>query len=70
MALIIEKQKVYATEPLMHAGDHYAPGEAMDCDPDDTFAILAAGRGTLKIEVAKEAARIFAMQQKSGTQAK
>jgi hypothetical protein len=57
--------KVYATEPMMHAGNTYLPGESMEADVNDTAAILAAGRGTLDEKNAAVAAKQFAAAQKA-----
>ena len=55
--------KVYATEPMMHAGNPYLPGDSMDADINDTAAILAACRGTLIQSVADAAAKQYAADQ-------
>ena len=63
MNALTPKNTVYPIEPVMHAGKVYVPGDSMDCDPDDTAAILTSGRGTLDIDVARQAAKLYAAQQ-------
>lgn len=47
--------RIYATEPVMHDGIAYMPGEAIDGDENVIAAIITSGRGTLKQDVAAAA---------------
>ncbi len=55
--------KIYATEPVMHDGQVYLPGEAMDVDVNDGMAIIGSGRGTENADAAKAAKKQYAQAQ-------
>ena len=62
--------KIYATEPMMHQGDVYMPGDAIDGDANDIAAILQAGRGTFDQKVSIVAAKQYAAAQAAAANAK
>ena len=56
---------VYATEPMMHAGEVVMPGESVDVDANDAASIIGSGRGTLDQPTAKAAAKQYAAAAKA-----
>ncbi len=62
-------QTMYPTEPLMHSGRAYVPGQTLEVsNEDDCASILHSGRGTLSAEAGKAAAKIYQDRQKSAAQ--
>jgi hypothetical protein len=62
--------KVYSTEPVMHDGQVYLPGEEIEADVNDAGSIISAGRGTMDAGTAKTAAKQYAAtQQQAAKQA-
>jgi hypothetical protein len=57
--------KVYPTERLMHAGEHYAPGDEIECDENDAAAMIGSGRATAKQDVGRAAKKQFDAEQKA-----
>ena len=62
-------KKVYATEPLMHAGAVIMPGDAIDVDDNDAASIITSGRGTQNADLAKAAADQYAAAAKASADA-
>lgn len=63
------QKTVYATEPVMHGGEVFLPGQSMDCDENEAFAIIGSGRGTQDADVAAAAKKQYAAAQKAAADA-
>lgn len=57
--------RIYVTEAVMHNGNSFLPGEAIDGDENDIAAILSAGRGTLDADVGAQAKKSYFATQKA-----
>jgi hypothetical protein len=62
-------QKLYFTEPCMHDGASYLPGESVVLDINDCAGVLSAGRGSLDEEVGAAARKNYASSQKAAAAA-
>lgn len=57
--------RVYATEPVMHDGEVFMPGDAIDGDENMVASIILSGRGTLSADTAVTAKKQAVAAQKA-----
>ena len=61
--------KIYITEPVMVDGQHRSPGDELDVDANEAYAVIGTGRASLKKEngdaAAKAAAKAKAAEKKA-----
>ena len=57
--------RIFATEPVMHDGQVFLLGVAIEVDANDGAAIISAGRGTQDADTAKAAKKQYAAAQAS-----
>jgi hypothetical protein len=57
--------QVFATEPVMHDGQVYLPGQTITGDVNEIASIIGAGRGTQDADAAKIAKKQYDASQKA-----